>query len=151
MANGEARTVEDGTPQGMTFPDAHIAWQGVIDANPEHSVPFAVHVFIFHTVEQFQDAWGDHEAGAGSSTYDTVDDANIGAVIYMAKPDLYVSIVAHEATHIALNYHAQLTGRGGAKQWLRTHPEYVAEMVGNMTSLIWYGIPTEEEIDAEAS
>lgn len=129
------------------WPDEHVAWQGVIDAHPNMSVPFAVHVFIFHTLKQLQTACNDRKANGFSRTYPEPDDANRGAIILLAKPHLELSIVAHEATHITLHHHHTLeASRQGAKRWLLEHPESVAEMIGNMTAYIWYGIPEASEL-----
>lgn len=131
-----------------TWPDEHVAWQAVIAANPDMSVPFAVHVFIFHTLEQLREACGAPHANGHSRVYDEPDSAGIGAVLMLDKPDLELSIVAHEATHMALFWHMQqpYLGRIGARRWLMLHPEHVAEMVGNLTTLIWYGIPEASEL-----
>lgn len=121
-----------------TWPDAHIVLQDVINAAPDYSIPFAVHVFVFDTVAHLRDACGDPEASAHSTTYDEPDDAGIGAVVMLAEPHL--SLVAHEATHIALHHHGNEAGKGSAKTWLAYHPESVAEMIGNLTALIWYRV-----------
>ena len=49
---GSAATVSDA--REMTWPDEHVAWQGIVEAAPEMSVPYAVHVFIFRTAKQLQ-------------------------------------------------------------------------------------------------
>lgn len=131
-----------------TWPDEYVAWQGIIAANPEMSVPFAVHVFIFHTIEQLQAASGAPDANGHSRVYADVDAAGIGAVLMLVKDALEIAIVAHEATHMALFWHQrqEYVGRTGARKWLLLHPEHVAEMVGNLTALIWYGIPEAHEL-----
>lgn len=131
-----------------TWPEEHVAWQGVIAANPDMSVPFAVHVFIFHAIEQLQAASRSPEANGHSRVYDDVDVAGVGAVLMLVKDSLELSIVAHEAAHIALFWHQrqEYVGRIGARRWLLFHPEHVAEMIGNLTTLIWYGIPEASEL-----
>lgn len=124
------------------WPDEHVAWQGIIDADPNMSVPFAVHVFIFHTVEQLRAACGNPEANAHSTTWDEPDALNVGATVFLSTEDLHLSLVAHEVAHIALNYHGHNERtRIGARRWLTEHPEQIAEMIGNLTAYIWYGIP----------
>ena len=62
--------------------------------------------------------------------------------------DLHLSIVAHEATHVALAHAAHIErSRAGAKKWLLDHPEWGAEMVGNLTALVWYLIIKDCESD----
>jgi hypothetical protein len=130
------------------WPDEHVAWQGVIAASPDTSVPFAVHVFIFHTIDQLQAASRSPEANGHSRVYDEVDGAGVGAVLMLVKDALEISILAHEATHMALFWHQRqdYVGRVGARRWLLYHPEHVAEMVGNLTALLWYGIPEASEL-----
>lgn len=133
--------------EDLSWPDSYVAWHGIIDAAPGYSVPFRTHVFIFHTLDQLRATVGNPDANGYSSTYDEPDADNIGALIILIKTDLELSIVAHEATHIALFHHGkQVQGRAGARRWLGEHPETVAEMIGNLTSLIWYGIPEAENI-----
>lgn len=133
----------------MTWPDEHVAWQSVIAGWPEMSVPFDTHVFIFHTIEQLQAACGDRQANAHSSTWRTPDSAGVGALVMLTAEHLELAVIAHESTHIALFHHRNILDRGdrtGARRWLDQHPETIAEMVGNLTALIWYGIPTREEL-----
>lgn len=127
----------------MHWPDEHVAWQGVIHAAPDMSVQFGVHVFVFHTLDQLRAACDDPKASAHSLTYAEPDAANIGAVVFFAKPHLELSLVTHECTHIALFHHSHTArSRIGARRWLAEHPETIAEMVGNLTALVWYGVQT---------
>lgn len=126
----------------MHWPDDAVAHQFILSAAPEVAVPFSVHVFIFHTIEQLRQACGDFNSNAHSFTYDEPDANDVGAVVMLAKTDLEVALVAHEATHVALFRHAHTTtGRIGARRWLHEHPESMAEMVGNLTALIWHNLP----------
>lgn len=122
----------------LYWPDEHVAWQGVIEAIPSHSVPFAVHVFLLHTREQLRTACQDDNASAWSSTYDEPDANDVGAIMLFSIEDLEMSLAAHESTHVALNHaaHSEST-RIGAKRWLIEHPEWIAEMTGNLTTLVW--------------
>jgi hypothetical protein len=123
---------------GLTWPDAHVHWQGVIPADPDFGVPFGVHVFIFHTTEQLRAASGHDTAVAHSVTFDHVDDAGVGALLFFTLEELHLSLAAHEATHVALAHHGnEERSRIGAKRWLWDHPESVAEMIGNLTVLVW--------------
>lgn len=134
----------------MHWPDEHVAWQGVVDADEGMSVPFGVHVFVFHTEEQLRAACGDAEASAHSATFDEPDDANIGALVMLSAENLELSLVAHEVAHIALFHHGKDVGRTVAKRWLAHHPESVAEMIGNLTALIWFLIPGADDEDAHS-
>lgn len=128
----------------MHWPDAHIAWQGIIEAWPEMEVPFSTHVFIFHTIDQLREACGDPEANAHSSTYSKADSQNIGALVMLTADQLELAVVAHEAAHIALFHHKNALDRSdrtGARRWLNEHPESIAEMIGNLTAMIWFGLP----------
>ncbi|MCK2034473.1 hypothetical protein [Microbacterium sp. KSW4-4] len=130
------------TRDEMTWPEEHVAWQGIIDAAPEMSVPHAVHVFIFHTAKQLQSAVGQENIGGHSQAWNAPDSRGVAAVIMLNAEELYLSIVAHEASHVALYHHSGLEQtRVGARRWLKDHPESIAEMIGNLTALIWYGIP----------
>ena len=123
-----------------TWPDTHVVLQDVISPAPEYSIPFAVHVFVFDTIEHLREACATSDAHAHSMTYDEPDDANIGAIVMLVASDLHLSLVAHEATHIALNHHTKHAGNETAEDWLADHPESVAEMIGNLTALIWYRV-----------
>lgn len=134
---------------GVNWPDEHVAWQQVLEGDPDMSVPFDVHVFIFHTSEQLQAACGNPLANGHSSTWTQPDSVNIGALVMLAKDELELSVVAHEAAHIALFHHRNiLTGRISARRWLNDHPEHIAEMIGNLTAIIWYNLP---DFTSEAS
>ena len=122
----------------FTWPDEHTHWQGVVKAAPEQSVPFAVHVFVFHTREQLREACGDERAAAHSMTYPEPDDTGVGAVIMFSLEELHLSLVAHEVAHVTMFHAGEVEHtRVGAKKWLRDHPEWVAEMTGNLTAIIW--------------
>ncbi len=122
----------------MQWPAGDVAWQGVIEAIPTHSVPFAVHVFLMHEREQLRRACGDPNASAWSSTYDNVDGADIGAIMLFNLEDLELALAAHESAHVALNHAALVEKtRVGARRWLNEHPEWIAEMIGNLTVLVW--------------
>lgn len=128
----------------MHWPDEHVAHQFILSAAPEHAVPFGVHVFIFHTIGQLQEACGDFNSNAHSTTYDEPDGNDVGALVMLSKSDLEVALVAHEATHIALFHHARIPKRRtSARRWLAQHPESMAEMVGNLTALIWHNLPQD--------
>ncbi len=128
----------------MSWPDADVHWQGVLDANPDFSIPFATHVFVFHTCDQLRSACGRPDAVAHSTTFVAPDPANVGALLFFSLEDLALSLVAHEATHVALIHHSQIEQtRIGAKRWLHDHPETIAEMVGNLTSIVWARIRQE--------
>lgn len=129
----------------MKWPDAHVAWEAVLDAAPHLGMPFATHVFVFHTAEQLRAACGDPDAGAFSSTFDEVDDAGVGALVMLSREHLALSLVAHEATHVALFHHRESAGRIGARRWLNEHPESVADMAGNLTAVIWHSLPFHDE------
>lgn len=122
----------------LHWPEEHVAWQGIIDAIPTHSVPFATHVFLLHTREQLRSACGDPRACAWSSTYDVPSAGGVGAIMLFTLEDLELSLAAHESTHVALNHAAhEEQSRIGAKRWLLEHPEWIAEMTGNLTTLVW--------------
>lgn len=125
----------------LTWPDEHVCWQGVIEADPDYSVPFGVHLFVFQTRAHLRAACQDGQASAHSMTYPEADGAGIGATIMFSREELHLSLAAHEVTHVAL-FHAgrSETTRVGAKRWLKDHPESVAEMVGNLTALVWAAI-----------
>lgn len=129
----------------MSWPDEHVAWQGIIEASPEMSVPYGVHVFVFHKTEQLQSAVNTENIGGHSQAWNTPDSRGVGALIMLSAEELHLSVVAHEATHVALYQHSRTErSRIGARRWLVDHPESVAEMIGNLTALIWYGIPDLE-------
>lgn len=122
----------------MNIPQEHVHWQGIIEAIPEQSVPFAVHVFIFETREQLRELTGSPSASAWSSTFETPDENNIGALMFFNLEDIELSLAAHEATHVALCHAANKhDGETDTRRWLTDHPEWVAEMIGNLTILIW--------------
>jgi hypothetical protein len=132
----------------MHWSTEDVAWQGVIDSG--HGVPFRTQVFIFHTHAQLQAACGHADANGWSQTYDEPDVDGIGALVFLVKTELWVSIIAHEAAHIGMFHHGRLIeSRIGAKRWTREHPEELAVTIGNLTSLIWCGIPIFEEDGAD--
>ena len=126
---------------------AHVAWQSEFDSAPDAAIPFRVQVVIFHTVEQLREATGREGAYGVSMTWAEASADEVGACILLAKPHLELSILAHEVAHAALFAHGHRVGRGGAKRWLSEHPESVVDMIGNLTAVVWYGMPTEEDID----
>lgn len=142
--------MSDDVPAELHWPNEAVAWHEIIGARPDFSVPFSVHVFILHTIEQLRDAVHDPDANGYSCTFDEPDADNVGALIMLTKTDLELAIVAHEAAHITLFHYAKQVGRAGAKRWLGNHPEESAEMIGNLTSLLWYGIPTLNELQDAA-
>src|SRR5690554_2363389 len=79
----------------MRWPNEHIAWQGIIEADPDMAVPFGVHVFIFNTIEQLQSACGDPKACGHSTVWNQPDGANVGALIMLVKSHLALSLIAH--------------------------------------------------------
>lgn len=122
----------------IRWKDDDLHWQGVIEAAPEYSVPFAVHVFLFKTRELMQAVFQDNQACAFSKTFNEPDTANVGALMMFNLEDLEMSLAAHESAHVALAHHSNIeTSRVGAKRWLRDHPESIAEMIGNLTMLVW--------------
>lgn len=121
-----------------TWKDEHLHWQGIIDADPDYSIPFATHVFIFKTRELLRAACEHDQACAHSLTFDEPDNAGIGATMFFNLEDIELSLAGHEATHVALAHHSNIeTTRIGAKRWLWDHPESIAEMTGNLTTLVW--------------
>lgn len=128
----------------MSWPDADLHWQGILAANPDFAIPFATHVFVFHTRDQLRSACDRPDAVAHSTTFTDPNPANVGALLFFSLEDLALSLVAHEATHVALIHHAQVEEtRIGAKRWLHDHPESIAEMVGNLTSIVWARVQQE--------
>jgi hypothetical protein len=125
----------------LWWPDDHVAWRGAIEAIPSHSVPFGIHIFIMKNRDNLRAAIEDENASAWSSTYDHVDNNEIGAIMLFNLEDIELSLAAHEAAHIALNHAAAIErSRTGAKRWLNEHPEWIAEMIGNITVLVWAAI-----------
>ncbi len=125
----------------MQWPDEHVAWQGIIEPIPDQSVPFGIHVFLFHTREQLRAACEEKHAAAWSSTFDDTDELGVGALMMFSAEDAELALAAHEAAHVALVHAANTeTSRIGARRWLSEHPEWIAEMVGNVTVLVWAAI-----------
>jgi hypothetical protein len=66
------------------------------------------------------------------------------AEVHLARERLYLSIVAHEATHVALLLYAAtfLSSRRKARAWRHVahHTEWMPELVGNLTAHILYGL-----------
>ncbi|GAA1149292.1 hypothetical protein F6W69_10590 [Microbacterium oxydans] len=133
----------------LHWSESDVAWHGIVDAG--HGVPFRTQVFIFHTHAQLSAACGHPDANGWSQTFNEPDADNVGALVFLVKTELWVSIIAHEAAHIALFHHGrQIDGRIGARKWAREHPEELAVMIGNLTSLIWCGVPVFNEGEAQA-
>ncbi len=127
----------------LSWPDDAIAWHGVFDAVPEWSVDYGVDVWIFKTLEGLRDACGDPAATAFSRTYDTPDAAGVGALMLFVGP-VPISLIAHEVAHVALFWARDLaTPHQRARRWLAEHPEAVAELVGNLTAVLWHSLPED--------
>lgn len=128
----------------ITWPDADVEWQAVLKANLEGwTIGHGVHVFVFKTREALQAAAESPDAAAHSRTYDAPDAAGIGGLMMLSYP-VPLSIVAHEVTHMVLVWAKATAGpQQKARRWLEEHPEEVAEIIGNLTAVIWYSLPEE--------
>jgi hypothetical protein len=100
---------------------------------------------------------GDTDAESmGITTFDP--DRQVPFEVHLAADAIYLSIVAHEATHVALwDYAAQVTnGKPGARasRHIAGHDETMPYGVGNLTALIWYqlqeaGFPSTDDAETE--
>lgn len=122
----------------LSWPDSAVHTHVHLPRDKQMSIPFAVHVFVFHTRAQLREACGDPRASAHSMTH-RPDAEGTGAVIMLSAEELELSLVAHEVAHVALHWWAtRVPKKKSARRAIKRHPERVAEMVGNLTALVWY-------------
>lgn len=129
----------------LTIPDEHIVHHVVIEADESMSVPFCTRVFVLRDREMLRAATSNERACAHSITFEEIDGAGIGAIVLLNLDDLHLSLVAHEIMHVALSRAAYDEPADITREWLLDHPESIAELVGNLSALIWYSLPATSE------
>jgi hypothetical protein len=106
-------------------------------------MPFPVEVIILRTPEALAAVTNTPDVNGRSWYYNDPE----GATLMLVADDPWLSIVAHEVAHIALLHHAyHAPPRVTARRWLHEHPEHIAELIGNLTSVLWYAIPAVDEL-----
>jgi hypothetical protein len=123
---------------------------GFVISDAQYIGRHRVAVFVHHTTARMH-AWcqengikaqgGGFEWEALTSEHRT-DEWDIE--VHLSTERLYLSIVAHEATHVALLLYASvfLSSQKKARAWrhVRHHTEWIPELVGNLTAHIVYGL-----------
>jgi hypothetical protein len=123
---------------------------GFVVADPEYIGRHRVAVFIHDTTPRMHAWFAEQGRGAlqGGTDWEAMtsehrtDEWDIE--VHLSAERLYLSIVAHEATHVALLLYAStfLSSQKKARAWrhVRHHTEWIPELVGNLTAHIVYGI-----------
>lgn len=125
------------------WPDADIAWHGAFDSERDYSIEHGVRVFVFTDLDALQRAVERDNVNAFSTTYGEEDADGMQATIMLAQP-VELSTVVHEVTHVGLLWHRPKARRKQrAHGWLDRHPESIAELIGNLSTIIWFNIPDE--------
>lgn len=146
----EAHKLHRTRKSGWRVKKEDVLWSIYTNADPDMSMPFSIEIIMLRDVEALQRVV-DKDSNARSWTYDGLNENGVGATIIMSADFAWLSVIAHEVAHIALLYYAHTwpsQSRLGAKRWLADHPEHVAEMIGNYTSVIWDAV--NNELQAES-
>lgn len=131
------------------WPDSDVAQHFFVYPDPEWSIPYGTHIFVFNDQAALKRACEepeDEDLAARSYDYRAVDAEGCRGLIMFTKDHLPVSVVSHEVTHLILMWAAsEVSPHRRAKKWLADHPEWVAEAIGNMTGLIWNALRDRDE------
>lgn len=112
---------------------------------------YGVEVMVFKTNEQLNHARHltgvsikSAKAAAGSFLYNEPDDEGTIAIMMLSLEDLELSLVSHEATHIALHVygirHLRRKPKSMAHAHIVNHTEELPEAIGNMTAYVWWNL-----------
>lgn len=127
----------------LEIPRDAVRWHTAFAGDEQYGIWHGVHVFVLNDVDAVRAASGDPDAHGWSSTYDEPDAGGVGAVILLYGP-VPLALIAHEVTHVVLHWaRSTATPHDRARRWLEQHPEEVAEVIGNLTAVLWYSIPEE--------
>ena len=123
----------------LHIPDEYVAALFLIEKQPHYEIPYNIQVMVLRDRYSLEEVMGKTNIAAHSFTYRYPDSQGVGALILFSRGNIELSVAAHEATHVALFYHANQIKRVKARalRWLRDHPESLADMTGNLTALIW--------------
>lgn len=90
-----------------------------------------------------------YEIDANTLIYGKPDEEGSIATMIFSADNLTVNLVAHEVTHLILVQSSQETSRiTSSRAWLRNHPEWVAEAVGDTVEVVCNAL-MEEDNDGE--
>lgn len=123
------------------FPRDEVVWHGCFAKDHPYAIEHDVDVFVFESVEALHRATGQTTISAQSRSFPQPDADGVGAIILLTQP-VPLSTIVHEVTHVAL-FWARRTARRKQRAygWLANHPEQVAELVGNLSAVLWHSLP----------
>jgi hypothetical protein len=125
------------------WPAADVAWHGEFDSERRYSIEHGVRVFVFNDRDALQRAVEREDINGFSTTYGEEDADGMQATIMLAQP-VELSTVVHEVTHVGLLWHRpKVRRKQRAHGWLDRHPESIAELIGNLSTVIWHNIPAK--------
>lgn len=127
----------------------------VIALEPDDEMLIPRMEIVVHPTVALLNEWRDHKGMAdhggeeardsyGITTYDHDPEQPdlVPFQVHLAADGLYLSVVSHEATHVALFDYDRyvLSGIPGARAsaHIGNHDETIPYTVGNVTALIWY-------------
>lgn len=148
-------------PGRFVIPDELVLSHTLYEAYGD--VPYAWHVFVLKDLDALnavRDAGelGEANAFAWTSMYDEPDGDNSVGVMYFAAGWVYVGMVAHEALHLASWMCRFPKGKWPIRGRFQTRPqrmtlgrepERLAEIVGQLTSVVWYNLEKDGLVDVD--
>jgi hypothetical protein len=114
------------------------------DWEADDYVPHEVRVLMHPDVEHLRGWRADHLNDPTRQAVATTTSENGVHEIHLAADSLWLSIIAHEVTHWALFVYADTVLKqlphATARAHITNHDETLAELVGNTTARILYGL-----------
>lgn len=136
----------------ITIPDEDVLYHVAYDASGD--IPFGWHVFVLKDLDALKrvreqslsNPSDDHErlAYAWTTMRNEPDGGNYIGEMYFAAGWVYVGMVAHEAMHMA-SWMCRFT-EDRRRMSFGNEPERMAEMVGTLTSVVWYNLLSDEMV-----
>jgi hypothetical protein len=151
----------------VTDDDLHVPAEDILQHvvyGADGQIPFGWHVFVLKDIaalNRLRALAGDDTSDAYAWTIMHVapDDDNVIGEMYFVAGWVYVGMIAHEALHLASWMCRYPTGqwpiRGrqqtqAARMTFGREPEQLAEIVGQLTSVVWYNLAADGMVDVDA-
>ncbi|KJL39922.1 hypothetical protein [Microbacterium trichothecenolyticum] len=125
------------------FPRDEVVWEAGFAKERQYAIEHGVDVYVFESIDALHRATGITTISAQSRAFPQPTANGVGAIILLAQP-VTLSAIVHEVTHVGL-FWARRTARRKQRAygWLADHPEQIAELIGNLSAVIWHSLPEE--------